>query len=112
MNPEIKAQWIQALRSGEYEQDIAQLRTTAGFCCLGVLTDLYLKETNQEWVKDKMWPVYLYSDEGKVLSYDVRSWAGLISSNPILFTGHSLSYYNDDAHYSFEQIADLIEENL
>jgi hypothetical protein len=112
MNPEIKQQWLKALRSGEYEQDTSSLRTTCGFCCLGVLTDLYLKEHNKEWIEDKMFPFYYYRDESKILPLDVMCWAGLLESNPFLATRHSLAHYNDNLGYNFEQIADLIEEQL
>lgn len=41
MNPEIKAKWVAALRSGEYRQAQRKLRGNASdFCCLGVLCDL------------------------------------------------------------------------
>lgn len=46
MNPEIKALWIDALRSGDYTQARGTLRetdregNTVGYCCLGVLTEL------------------------------------------------------------------------
>lgn len=112
MNQQIKQKWIAALRSGEYEQDTSYLRTNHGFCCLGVLTDLYLKEINKEWIQDKMFPVYHYDEEAKILPLKVMAWAGLIECNPFLDTGHSLSHYNDNLGYNFEQIADLIEENL
>lgn len=45
MNQEIKAQWLQALRSGDYTQGVLRLRISAGdgqlrHCCLGVLCDV------------------------------------------------------------------------
>lgn len=45
MNEEIKHKLVRALRSGEYPQTRARLRTGNGFCCLGVACDLYRKET-------------------------------------------------------------------
>ena len=43
MNAEIKARWIEALRSGKYQQGIGYLRSKNDrFCCLGVLCDTYL----------------------------------------------------------------------
>jgi hypothetical protein len=46
MNKEIADKWIEALRSGEYEQGIASLQSGGRFCCLGVLCDLAIKEGN------------------------------------------------------------------
>lgn len=40
MNPEWKAKWLAALRSGKYKQTSKYLRTEEGYCCLGVLCDL------------------------------------------------------------------------
>ena len=59
MNPRIKAEWLDALRSGEYKQangalhEIDPATGAASFCCLGVLCDLHRKETKWgEWIKD------------------------------------------------------------
>lgn len=41
MNPTLKKQWIEALRSGKYRQGRGSLRSESGeYCCLGVLCDL------------------------------------------------------------------------
>ncbi len=51
MNQEIKEKWVAALESGEYQQARKCLNDGTGFCCLGVLTDLFIKETKQgKWI--------------------------------------------------------------
>lgn len=40
MNPELKAKWIAALRSGKYAQTSSALRDSVGYCCVGVLADV------------------------------------------------------------------------
>lgn len=41
MDPGVKALWLEALRSGKYEQGNSVLRTADGkYCCLGVLCDI------------------------------------------------------------------------
>lgn len=41
LNPELKAKWLDALRSGKYQQGRQCLRSDEGcYCCLGVLADL------------------------------------------------------------------------
>lgn len=41
MNPKMKQKWVEALRSGKYEQGKGMLKTGDGnFCCLGVLADI------------------------------------------------------------------------
>jgi hypothetical protein len=59
MNPEVKALWLDALRSGEYKQGQGRLRKTEddgtfSYCCLGVLCDLYIKQgqPNAAWKGD------------------------------------------------------------
>lgn len=37
MNPELKAKWVEALRSGEYKQGAGRFEKNGKFCCLGVL---------------------------------------------------------------------------
>jgi hypothetical protein len=44
MNPHAKEVWLAALRSDEYAQTTGTLHDSEGFCCLGVLCDLYKKE--------------------------------------------------------------------
>lgn len=52
LNSEVKKLWVEALRSGKYNQSQNQLRTDAGFCCLGVLCHLGLEAgVNGEWEK-------------------------------------------------------------
>lgn len=40
MNTELKAKWIKALRSGEYEQGQRFLCLDGAYCCLGVLREI------------------------------------------------------------------------
>ncbi|HEV8263241.1 MAG TPA: hypothetical protein VGQ19_21085 [Burkholderiales bacterium] len=40
MDTEVKRKWIEALRSGRYQQTQKALRNDDGYCCLGVLCDL------------------------------------------------------------------------
>ena len=50
MKTEIATLWTQALLSGDYSQAQKQLRKDDSFCCLGVLCDLFKKETKTgEW---------------------------------------------------------------
>ena len=128
MNQEIKEKWIQALKSGEYEQCQGFLRiiNTKGeleYCCLGVLCDIYAKENNIEW-KDNM-----YGEEYSVLSTDivecnelpeeVAAWAGCFKQDPSVIVKdtllnhedkYSLTYLNDTLDMTFEQISNFIEQ--
>jgi hypothetical protein len=37
MDQELKAKWVEALRSGKYEQGVIHFESGGRFCCLGVL---------------------------------------------------------------------------
>lgn len=87
LKPEIKSKWIAALRSGEYPQCKGALHTEVGFDSLGVLCDLYLKETNQQWISKQGLTNELlsnltdvhYSCMGSSLTFPiaVQKWSGL-----------------------------------
>lgn len=69
MKKAIKKEWVKALRSGKYKQAKKKLRTAKGWCCLGVLTDLYCKAKGISF-KDNF--------AGKsTLPSEVAEWAGL-----------------------------------
>lgn len=119
MKTEIKQQWITALRSGEYTQESSNLRTEDGYCCLGVLCDLYSKDTGTEWEVDytadlKPIPFYNFMNEGSFLPVAVVQWAGLNGPNPevIEWDGRAELAQLNDTGFTFTQIAQLIEEQL
>lgn len=118
MNPEIKQLWLEALRSGEYRQGRGYLRRlnddrSEGYCCLGVLCDIYAKTT-----KNGTWDtVYRYgttfavnvdSPESTDLPKSVQNWSGLTGDG----VRGRLARMNDDGDHTFGDIADWIEENL
>lgn len=119
MNPEIKQKWLEALRSDNYAQGTGWLKRDDCFCCLGVLCDLYSKETGHKWEPsiiedgpDK------FISEGQVLPTIVREWAGLENCNPEVKTSDcnteqstSIAELNDSGA-SFEDLAEIIKEQL
>jgi hypothetical protein len=132
MNPEVKAQWLQALRSGEYAQTDGCLHNRYGFCCLGVLCDLHAKEADTTWQEmEDLYPLRYCKCE-TLLPEVVCKWAGLpvdpgdrygeydvtlktparLRSDPNYVETATLSELNDDHCLSFAEIADVIEEQL
>ena len=115
MNQQIKEKWLNALRSGEYSQSRGCLRTTEGFCCLGVLCDLYSKETGTEWEefkKDEALSSYSsFLEEIGTLPKEVMEWSGLKNPNPYFENMGSLAVLNDSGT-EFPKIADVIENYL
>lgn len=110
MNQEIKTRWLDALRSGEYQQGLQKLRGEDDtFCCLGVLCDLYAKETGTEWSVQNGWMEFLGHET--YLPDRVAVWADCDTYPRVPFSGESLAGMNDTGT-TFAQIADLIEEYL
>jgi hypothetical protein len=130
MNPEVKALWLKALRSGEYAQSTGALcnlknvgtesrdeYAVKGYCCLGVLTDLAVKAGVVEWERERSGdglPVQGVREINTVVTaltpQKVVDWAGLEWANPMV-RGQSLASMNDQGK-RFEEIADVIEEAL
>jgi hypothetical protein len=126
MNSEVKAKWVAALRSGEYQQGRGELRSISNcFCCLGVLCDLYdkdrkqkkkksIKITNPKYDGNKNFACFKYGNQTDFLPAAVRVWAGM-SSNKGWLNGIHLSGLNDgdyDKHYTFKDIAKIIKKNI
>lgn len=130
MRADVKAQWVTALRSGEYRQGKHVLHNVNAdtYCCLGVLCDLAVKAGvlsggRQEYNSAADGDIEVYGangdrhDKGGVtLPIEVIEWAGVIDDNPNVDTDEdgdgSLAGLNDEYNYTFAQLADLIEEQL
>lgn len=116
MKEDIRDQWTAALRSGKYSQARGKLIRDGGFCCLGVLCDLHSIETGTPWKGN----AYRLNDSS--LPNEVMEWAGLKLNDPNVHVvkrdewAHeedtTLTTLNDEDEYDFEQIADIIEEEL
>lgn len=112
MNQNIKTKWLEALRSGQYQQVKGVLRhsdsaNSQGYCCLGVLCDIYSKETATPWVGDS------FLGHTCVLPLEIIKRCD-ISINQFGGLGllqDSLSQMNDHGK-TFNDIADVIEEKL
>lgn len=132
MNPEVKKKWIDALRSGWYDQGSEKLRSDQGYCCLGVLCDLYTQETkmvgwefrgydeNEHLPQD-----YWYFDgESEFLPESVKEWAGFNVNNPSVRVDVTDNddednwFYTDeianlnDSGYTFNELSELIEQQF
>jgi hypothetical protein len=113
MDAQLKAKWVEALRSGEYKQTKGTLRDGDSFCCLGVLCDI---TQHGQWVKPSEAGVYRpgvyrYHLGGDVYSTMYFPWRlkpefGLTDDDL-----HPLMDMNDKGQ-SFAQIAAHIEVYL
>jgi hypothetical protein len=118
MNKEIKARWLAALRSGEYEQGQGQLVSEEGhYCCLGVLCDLHSKDMGIAWKGGYNGAKAYYMGEDALLPTAVQEWAGLPDNTGANMridgteAAREITALNDDG-YTFTQLSELIEEQL
>lgn len=117
MKEEVKDLWVGALRSGEYKQTQSVLKNDAGFCCLGVLCDLYQKSVGEGHWFGSTFQDGKDGESDTNLPYEVKSWAGILISDPYIRKSEIkrpniertfLSSMNDE-YVPFSQIADVIE---
>lgn len=104
--------WVAALRSGEFKQGKAALRTAEGYCCLGVGCEIYRRyhSSRVTWVgfSPQKWR---FDAESSWLPLTVRDWFGLATS------AGQIKYYDDlsamnDRGASFTEIANVIEDGM
>lgn len=126
--------WVDALRSGRFEQGTGKLLTrnddhVEHYCCLGVASriavdsgdvHLQIKFGDHSPVAVFVEPGLSYQEEN-LLPSSVRKWLGLISSNPHVSVDRELADLRHDGDTkptlanvndrgsSFAEIADLIE---
>lgn len=121
--------WIEALRSGAYEQARGALRLDAPdggttYCCLGVACEVYREATgNGRWLRTRSNSARFEfwigegvgtpgGDEGySVMPLLVAKWYDLRSPDPAL-GGEWATTLNDHQKKSFSEIADAIETTL
>jgi hypothetical protein len=115
MDPDIKAKWLEALRSGEYKQATQVLQNRRGYCCLGVLCRAVGAEFQELHSDDDRYydnvPVLdginlANGDDGE-LSRSFLRRAGLTEENQT-----RLIDMNDTEKASFLLIAEYIEKSL
>lgn len=113
-NKENIRKWVNALRSGEYKQTVGYLHNDKGYCCLGVLCDVAIKNgldlEEYPTLDDDSKPCIGYGDSWSQLPREAVDWAGLECPNPFLNDDYDAVSLNDDLRKNFNQIADLIEK--
>tara|TARA_R110000824_G_scaffold210851_1_gene396704 strand:+ start:183 stop:572 length:390 start_codon:yes stop_codon:yes gene_type:complete len=120
INKEKIQKWVDALRSGVYKQGRRSLCKDEGHCCLGVLCEIAMKDgaaIKKEKSDDKVyfnkhsamppteayqWLFYNKVDKDsidKILRYQLKALGST-----------RLDLLNDSERYTFDQIADVLEE--
>ncbi len=111
LEPEFKAKWIAALRSGEYKQGMNWLLKEDKYCCLGVAGAICNISTNTLESHSTLsgsidFAVIPRTIKGNAVPGSAVSF--LTSRND----GNTSSINPNGEKWDFNQIADWIEENL
>lgn len=113
MKKDIMEKWITALKSGEYKQTkfylkAAKSKKSYGYCCLGVLCDLAIKDgVNIKVQKERDESNnfrYVFDSESGTLPTSVKKWADFYDYDFI----KTLTEMNDNEGMNFRQIASVI----
>lgn len=131
MNTENVAKWVQALRSGEYEQtqEVLAREPLAGessFCCLGVACEVAIQDGLDIERKVNVEGNVLYDTSVATLPDSVSRWLGVglgyenvsvytFNTNNDVVDSHlgervTVTLLNDRFGFSFEEIADALEK--
>jgi hypothetical protein len=108
-DPELKAKWVAALRSGEYKQGNGRLKRyyfrteEPAFCCLGVLCDV---------VKPEGWDGEVHNFSGKSTQQEYPNLNSMKELGIYPSAVKALAKMNDEDKLPFNKIADYIEKNL
>lgn len=114
MNKQYADKWVEALRSGKYQQTTRVLRRGDSFCCLGVLCDVV---DPTKWKKWESFSTHTdnsigYLPEPLMKEVQIKSIGGSLPEIVTFNKSHaagSLTAMNDNGA-SFQQIADAIEK--
>lgn len=111
-----RTRWVLALRSGKYSQTSQSLKDGTDYCCLGVACDINdIGKFNDLgaytiWNHDK-WSLQIYHE---FPPNEIMALLGFIKDDPCAVTQEhgsiSLTMLNDRYNYSFQEIADVIEQ--
>ena len=126
IDPEFKAEWVAALRSGKYTQGQRGLVDTENnYCCLGVAVclrpelverdgpDFYMANQDEFQRANADYPPYQFADlylggrtDPQILISDIPEKFGVTGDEDEFVT---LSELNDDKNKTFLEIADIID---
>ena len=124
LTPELKAKWVEALRSGKYEQGTTSLKSSRGtWCCLGVLADIIDPDGWSVPARNALVGIVATADGRIYFGYNhplavnqyLKAEVGLGNIQDLRegsATQTKLANMNDSGCFNFNEIADYIEKNI
>ena len=108
MDFELKQKWLDALRSGEYQQGQNYLCNDSKYCCLGVLAEI-----NGDLAPSEKESIKIVDRKYSGVPLEATFPSELMKKYGLKDTHcQQLMSLNDYDRFTFEQIADYIEETL
>lgn len=108
---ELVAEWIKALRSGDYRQTIDKLADKEGYCCLGVLCEVAIKNGFQIVKEfDEINSRYQYDGNYSDLPDQLLELFEEAGIDELRINGSYAQTLNDSHGCTFEEIAGMIEK--
>lgn len=116
---EHRKKWVEALRSGKYKQGTAYLCRNGQYCCLGVACEI-----NTDIVKKSMYispndyAIDSYNGAAATLPSELQDILGISPYGELttewyhIYAEPTLVELNDLRNFTFEEIADVIENNM
>lgn len=108
-----RKKWVKALRSGKFKQTDSVLYNGKAYCCLGIACRLDAREKGKNFI------LCNYDDCDQTLPPSIQEKLNIDDygelEKPVRIEGReytNLAELNDEAHYSFKEIADVIEEQF
>ena len=91
INPEVKKKWVEALRSGKFEQGrsrlvgisskpkdiVGEAKSDKCYCCLGVLCEVYAEDTKMTGKQKNEFIHEVSTNEAPALTPGFSKWLGL-----------------------------------
>lgn len=108
MNKELKEKWIKALRSGKFKQGRSFLNANDKYCCLGVLCEIHpeIEKNRDDAINNGYLFYYGNKQMRSVLNSAFRKEVGIDDNQ------QSTLISMNDSGYTFNQIADWIEDKI
>lgn len=114
MRQKIAKAWVEALRSGKYEQGKNRLCKDGKYCCLGVLCEVAIEQGLDLKRKDIGGMIHYGTSEEEgntaMLPVEVLVWAEMRTGYGDYDNGEGALSSDNDRGKSFEEIAAIIEE--
>lgn len=111
VDPEIKTKWVEALRSGKFKQGEGYLNQDGCNCCLGVLAEINGLPTAPGYDGRPNIKRYIFGEDDVSGYQPPVGYCGL-DYNTLSTLVHKNDGIMGSNKYTFEQIADFIEQEL